>query len=182
MSLAELTMLCPPPHFPVDGYDPQKEREVEAKYEIHFPEDYMDFCKVYGAGAFIAPNGHEIIIYDPFRGYYDKQVEDNLLVIQSCFTAEQQLAEQLQAQSLSVSLLFPLGCDTDESYLNWVRVGEPEKWKLLMLNYESGFFEIFDLSLTAFLAGFFAGRLPVAGWEHRLEEGRVQTYSFDSAG
>jgi hypothetical protein len=178
MSLVELTKLCPPPHSPVDGYDPRKEREVEAKYGVRFPKDYVALCRVYGTGTFASPTGHEITIYNPFREFYDTQVGHGRLVNQSWFGAEEQMAKQLQEDGLSVASLFPLGCDADESYLNWVTVGEPEEWKLQMLNYESGFFEIFGLSLSAFLAGFFSGRLRVRGWEHCLVEGRVETYSF----
>jgi hypothetical protein len=50
------------------------------------------------------------------------------------------------AQSLSLPARFPLGSGTDETYLAWVLNGDPESWKVLLLHFESRFFDVFDLN------------------------------------
>jgi hypothetical protein len=177
MSLTDLVRLCPPPADPCDNDAPGREDEVARKYGVRFPGDYLEFCRAYGTGGFLAANTHEIFITNLYSRHYERQIEDGRFVLDTFFS-DASMARELQVQSLSLLALFPLGSDTDESYLVWVAVGDPVTWKVLVLNYESQNFDVYDLGITAFLAAYFGGRLSVRGWQHRLARGRVLQYSF----
>ena len=150
---------------------------MSARLGLKFPADYIELCKTYGAGKFAAPNTHEIFILDicdPHFELYQRSVRVgiDLLVTEASFEP------RLTAHKVEKSSLFPLGFDGDRRDLIWATDSDPEKWRIILFPYEDDLFEVFDLKLTEFLAGFFSGRLFVAGWQSRLEAGRVQKYSF----
>jgi hypothetical protein len=177
MPLSQLVRLCPPPRRPYAT--PTTESEVDALFEgkFPFPRDYIDFCKTYGSGKFQSPDTHEIFIFNLFDPNFPLYSQDVTHGIKMCFS-QPAMAQRLGQMSLSISSFVPLGADADRRDLAWITNNDPTKWTIMLIPYEDDLFELFQMGLTDFLAGYFSGSLHVTGWESRLKDGRVQEYTF----
>jgi hypothetical protein len=177
MLLSELIQFCPPPSKPLIYCTPEKEREVSAEVGLTFPRDYIEFCKIYGSGAFESPNTHQFGIADVFAPYREMRRRAARVGIRMLRT-NPIFEPRLRASSVDKNCLYPLGFDADRRDLIWVTHPDPMKWRVLLLPYDEDLFEVFDCGVTDFLAGFFSGQLFVQGWQTRLERGKPQKDTF----
>jgi hypothetical protein len=207
MSLSNLIQVCAPPSRPTDFDNEGRLREIQSRYGLLLPEEYVQFTRVYGTGEFCSDNTHYIIIFNPFSLSYFQDVEYGYAMIHAFFTPTpsssivshlvrdrpdliprmvahwQHARKKPQAAGIEVGWLLPLGHDTDDGILAWVvRPNEP-KWSVLVFYTDrAGYqFELFNFGLCDFLAGYFASQLTVSDWSGRLEDGRVQKYWFEPA-
>ena len=74
MSIEELTAIVKPPKKPVQvGSDFQWAR-ICAKLGVVFPDDYRDFCRTYGSGAFLDGEIYVFNAFDPeFADVFESQ-------------------------------------------------------------------------------------------------------------
>jgi hypothetical protein len=177
MPLDDLLGICPPPLAPKRNTDHDAVAEVARKYGLRYPRDYAEFCWRYGNGGFIASNSHEIRIYNALSRAYDTLVKHALDVINWIFH-DPPMAEWLRTHRISGAQLFPLGHDTGESYLDWVTDPDPDKWRVLVVGWETRRIALYDLGLSEFLVAYFTGKLDVPTWQNGRVHGQVPKYSF----
>jgi hypothetical protein len=178
MSLQELMTLCPPPPTPCEDYYAfSTANDLPTHYGRQFPTDYVDFCKAYGTGRFVGSDTHEIFIFNAFESQCKNYIDHSLKSIKAFFR-NQRMLRRLTSIPISVESIFPLGRDTEKTYLCWITRADPAKWIVLTFNYDAQSFDIFDSRLTDFLSGYFAGRRDVPLWRRHVLGTRVQHYQF----
>jgi|GEM_PF-7127473 len=182
MPLTELIKLCPPPAVPVEPFRENRLEEIRHLYGLALPQEYVACGHTYGTGAFVGEDDHGILIHNPFSSYYHKHVADDLEVASIFFRDAKGARTLLEQNNVDQARLFPLGRDTDVTYMYWVTDPDLSRWRILLIFGEwENWLEVLDCGLCAFLAGYFASGLKVKTWQYREINGRPPRYHFRDA-
>jgi hypothetical protein len=181
MSIEELMRLCPPPARPCDPAAAGRVEEVRQRYGVTLPADYLAFGAAYGTGSFMGDTGEAPVIHlhNPFSRYYLANVDRDLEECRFIVSRFRRLAAALRERSIDVGSLFPLGEDEGNCKLLYVTDPDPRRWRVMTLWLTDDAFDLYDESVTGFLAGYFASRLDVLTWRNQRGGGPVTRYTFD---
>ena len=158
MSVRDLADVVPAPKHPVHAGDDAAWQRACRAVGVQFPDDYRDYCKTYGSGAFL---GGEIHILNPF----DPSFVDE-------FAARQERIAHFHSEYDMPYPAFPtspgviqLGGDGLGNELLYLARPAGESWAIVTVEHESeADAETYELSLTDFLAKAFRRKLDTNIW------------------
>lgn len=144
--------VVPPPKVPTEAYHGPWE-PIEAELGTILPQDYKDFVRLYGEGQFMEFLG----IHVPrFWSPYVRLVPQVRSAAQVFASFEEDLPYPLWP---SPGGLLAFGKTDFGDYLFWLTRGSPEDWPVVVWGRGLQEFEVFDRSLTDFLAGVATGEI-----------------------
>lgn len=151
MTMETLLKEIPPPLEPYEAFVGPWE-PVEAKIGTRLPHDYKEFVRRYGNGYFMEFIG----IWVPLAENPIYRLEDAPLALGRKFCKED-YPDFPYAIWPSPGGLLPVGATDNGDGLFWLPVGLPHSWRIVVWESASGGCEVFECSLTGFLAGLATG-------------------------
>src|ERR1700731_591826 len=134
MALDKLIEICSPPSAPIDPLNERRIEEIRSRYGVILPRDYLKFATIHGTGCFVGEDTHLISINNPCSRYYFDNVHRETIILNTFF--ERAItANWLTNHHIDLDCLFPLGNDSDDVYLAWVMMPNPELWKVMLIYY-----------------------------------------------
>ncbi len=156
MTVDDLKSLLPPPQAPVAVPTPEQWQEAERELGVSLPTDYKAYLAAFGVGRI-----------DDFLWIYSPAAKNQYANAMKALSFEQQAAAYLKARRMERGAgappyevfpatpgLLPFGATDNGDMLYWVvaRGSDPSEWPIAVRASREDELEIFNLSLTAFLA------------------------------
>jgi hypothetical protein len=158
MSVQKLTEVLKPPADTVP-FNPALWPDVEGRIG-KLPKAYKDFANNFGAGSI-----------DDFIWVYIPLIDNqNLDLLQQIPAHEQTLRVLKEDPNYSLQFkvepgpggLLPFGTTDNGDGLYWLMEGDPDEWKVVVVEGRAANWELFAESMTDFLAGLLTKRLKCA--------------------
>jgi hypothetical protein len=165
VSLEELTRVVSPPPDPVETGDAETLSRIEQRLRITLPNDYIELARKYGTGGFLGGGFGFLRVLNPFAAYYFEKVQE-IGEVWRGIKADREDSVPYKIFP-EVGGLLPWADDADGSMLFWLTNGDPEYWPILAVAPRSDYYQRFDMSITTFLAGCFAGTISCYCWSSR---------------
>lgn len=148
--LSELREILPVPESPLNA-DPAALEAVQGALGSSFPQDWLEYSRIYGSG-FVRISGVESwAIYSAFQPSYPDIVTE----FHQVWSADRESQEE---QALPPGLfpepggLLPFGSGDGGSNLTWVTKGTPDEWTVaVMYGYNERSMKFLDMGFTEFL-------------------------------
>ena len=159
MSIENLRKILPVPGSPIDT-DESFLSQNQMALGTDFPQDYLEFSRVYGSGAITTVYRWEI--YSAFRPtlpdmvkfFHDRNKEVNV---------SESGKERIRLFPMPDELL-PFGRD-DDLYFTWRTSGKPDDWRVVVFwRCSPGGHQEFDLGFTEFLVRLLNRSISVEGY------------------
>jgi len=156
LPIETLLHVVPPPARPFDAFT-WPWHVIESELGTRLPQDYKDFCRLYGAGYFMQFLGVHVPNTQNPNTRFDYQV--GLVVKGFAYLEEAHYPFWPEPGGL-----IPFGATDNGDYLFWLPRGEtPDDWPVVVWDRGGGdepeSFEVFDRDLTDFLAGLATGTI-----------------------
>ncbi len=161
--LDELCAVAPPPAQPRSvAWDDPAWLELVNRLGTRLPEDFVQFKKVYGDGAFQSRTHKWYGYLDVWSGIGDASFQIKV----ASALGELRLIRERRPKALPVPLYWepggflPCGGSGNNSWIGWeVRGDLIDDWPVLVVRPASRKVERYEMALTEFLGGLFSGRL-----------------------
>lgn len=160
--LDELTCLLRPPESPIDVNETML-HENEATLGVSFPQDYVEFSRIYGSGA-ISVTAYSLEVRCAFRPNVARYVEE----FRYC---KGEYRKAMQTFDVGLGLfpepggLLPFA-NRDDHYLAWKTEGCPNTWKVYSIwTYDWNGFEAHELTFLEFLVRMLKREVSMPGWQ-----------------
>jgi len=162
-SLQKLVRLVPPPRDPVAPGAPGDWPRVESELGAQLPQDFKDYIGLYGAGQW----GDFFGIMDPFYEWKRPHAQENWREwsqqrIGPLESMRREFPDEIAPFQVHPALdgLLAFGYDDNGGTLCWQTSGAPDSWPIVCLDEGlSKEYDVFDMSLTAFLAALLSGEI-----------------------
>jgi len=151
VSIENLLKVVPAPAAPGQAFSGPWE-PVEAEIGVALPQDYKDFCAIYGRGYFMEFLGVDI----PRSPNPHTRLETQIVAISESLSGDDELPYPPWP---APGGLIPFGSTDNGQALLWRSVGEAANWRVAVWDGRSGAFEAFDCDLTDFLARLATGAI-----------------------
>lgn len=135
----------------------------EADLGTELPQDYKDFCRLFGVGAVL----EFMTIYVPRTRIPYLRLEYQVRAVCKAFAHDEDLAFPLWPDPQG---LLPIGGTDNGDQLFWLAIGAPSDWSIVLWDRGMGEFEAFDCDLTDFLAGVITGEILPREFPEELDE------------
>lgn len=160
MSVAEIRKLVPPPSRPKYRGNPKSWAKFEKDFPYKLPRDYREYIEVYGKGCL----GGMFSVYSPFYHKRNPQGKGNFLCCYDLISPDlielcegEDWLDESQMNEMPGFILF--GGDTNENYLHWVTIGEPDQWPIVVYRRNDWSIHKYDGPFTTFFAGVLKGEV-----------------------
>ena len=167
--IQELAKIVVPPERPSDWDEASLERN-RSILRIEFPDDYIEFGRVFGSGTFKAEVPAEDSLYDwevwsPAREtcpsivmHYSRCLND--------FKADTEVDDVEFGIFPEQKGYLPFARSTGGGSVGWITAGEPNDWKVVdLMGYESGAFQVLDMGFSEFLFNVLTGKIALNRYE-----------------
>jgi len=136
--------------------DRQAWARVEERLGTRLPADYKAFIDAFGLGSIDS----FIWIFSPFTRNQYVNLERKLEVVGDVLAQLAQCGEQIPFLYFPASGgLFPFGSTDNGDSLYWKTDGEPDLWPVVVNEARGPHWEMYNLSMTAFLSQVLSGKL-----------------------
>jgi hypothetical protein len=167
VAISELTQLIIPPAYPLQADDGEAFRPVERFLGLPLPADYLDLARRYGTGCF-GDKTFYFWVDNPLRPRSAELLEHEIAFWRDCrrrFPAE-------YAYDLFPARpgYLPWGADVDCGRMGWLTQGSPDSWPVVAKARDGGRFEVFEMSVTTFLAKALAHEIRPDVWRPDFPE------------
>lgn len=150
MAILHLTSIVPPPSNPSEVPVQNSWKAIEQRLEVSFPDDYKEFIETYGSGRI----GQFLWIFNPFSGNENINLERQIGTQANVLSELQSYGEIIPYKSFPEREgILPFGMTDNGDVLFWLTKGDPNEWGVIVNEARSPAWEIFDLSMSRFLAG-----------------------------
>lgn len=159
----ELLILAPPPVFPIAVGNIELWGREQIKWNLSFPEDYVDFINRYGNGRFNGFFGFPSPFYASKRELCFADFVQ--LRLDGIKFAQRHMPKHTASFPLYPTNggLFPIGYTDNGGTFFWETAGAPSKWKIVCMdNGYSNRCDIFDLPVTDFVSHWLENRIVVS--------------------
>ena len=136
-----------PPIDPLDS-DGSNQARNEAVLRIKFPDDYLEFGRVYGSGTILA--GYSWEVWSPFRLTYPLIVMEFSRIC-NIFREAMEISDVPFGIFPEVGGVLPFANTSDGGWVCWRTQGDPNEWDVVDLQqYENGAYEILNLGFSEY--------------------------------
>jgi hypothetical protein len=175
MSVDRLRELAPPPEKPVETGSEAGWAEVERKLGTPLPADFKAFTDLYGSGTF----DDFIYLFNPFaQGADGNLLHERDAVLEAYATSRAKFPDRYPLPPFpEPGGLLPAGRTDNGDELFWVTEGEPDAWKVALLEARGARLETHPVTITGFLAALFAGELKTSVLPKDVTSRREHTFA-----
>ncbi|WP_296596374.1 SMI1/KNR4 family protein [Phenylobacterium sp.] len=163
MSIERLLRVVPPPAEPFEPFDGPWE-PVEAFLGTPLPADYKELARRYGRGRFVG----SVVVNLPGSRERRGSLEGELHMARDMINLGMSVPYPAWPEAGG---LLNIGLTDFNDRLFWLPRGRPEDWRIVVWDRALQNLEVFDCSLTDFLAGLASGTIQPEG----LPEGMAST-------
>jgi len=166
MTIESLIKAVPPPAQPTYTFDGPW-APIEAELGTELPPDYKDLVRLYGSGRFFLD---WVGIYTPLCPSAGGRLIPEVYVVQQFFL---EYAPQFPMYPQPGGLLACGSTDTGE-YILWLTRGPVSEWPIVVWDHDPADgkeIQLFECSITDYLAGIVTGNIPADGLE--LSDGEL---------
>lgn len=144
-----LAQAIPPPAHPLDWNEWMLERNLRILSIKQFPEDFVDFGRIYGSGVFKAFYTWEV--WSPARANYPSIVL-NFARRTNKFKDAAGVNDVPFGIFPDVGGFLPFASTPDGDYVGWITAGKADEWKVVDLSrYSTGMYQSYDGGFSGYL-------------------------------
>ena len=179
--IRELAAVIAPPERPSD-WDEELLRRNKNILRTEFPDDYIEFGRVFGSGAFNAAipaddSSLYLEVWSPARETCPSIVMHYSRIL-NYFKAAMEVDDVEFGIFPEQKGYLPFARNLDGGSVGWITAGEPNDWKVVELEgYESGAFQILEMGFSEFLFNVLTRKIALNRYED-LTPWKVEDVTF----
>lgn len=156
MAIDELIAVMTTPDVPFEAPSTDGWASVEARLGTSLPEDYKKFINLYGSGKI----ANFLWIFNPFSSNENLNLERQVELQSAVLGELEEYGEKNPYKSFPApGGVLPFGITDNGDVVFWRTEGETSRWSVAVNESRAPEWEIFDLSMSQFLAALLAKKI-----------------------